>query len=471
MSTHVLGGTGLSPTPSSHSSSTSNTTERSFADLGALPATLISLTRIGIEHPFPIQTLCLPLALAGVDLIGQARTGTGKTLAFGVPIVQGIDHDEPNVQALVVVPTRELCLQVAGDLEAAGRDTGVRVVSVVGGRPLGPQIVALSEGAQVVVGTPGRLLDHLRQRNLDLSGVRLLVLDEADEMLDLGFLPDVETIIRATPEHRQTMLFSATMPAAVVALARRYAKRPTFLHAEAGQDATVPATKQYFFQVHPLDRFQVLCRMLDAPGRDRVAVFRRTKRGVDRTIKGLLEVGYKAGALHGDLPQVTREKIMRAFRKGKLDVLVCTNVAARGLDIAGLSHVINYDTPEDERAYVHRIGRTGRAGAAGVAITFVAWNEAATADLIRQHLGLAGEPIPEVYSTSQMLVDLFDLPTVEEAAAKRAASHPAAAKAKVTAGASGDEDTQGTRKSGSRRRRRRRLAGPRTDASTAAAAG
>src|SRR6266498_4537226 len=245
MSTHVLGGTGLSPTPSSHSSSTSNTTERSFADLGATPTTLTSLARIGVEHPFPIQTLCLPLALAGVDLIGQARTGTGKTLAFGVPIVQGIDHDEPNVQALVVVPTRELCLQVAGDLEAAGRDTGVRVVSVVGGRPLGPQIVALSEGAQVVVGTPGRLLDHLRQRNLDLSGVRLLVLDEADEMLDLGFLPDVETIIRATPEHRQTMLFSATMPAAVVALARRYAKRPTFLHAEAGQDATVPATKQY----------------------------------------------------------------------------------------------------------------------------------------------------------------------------------------------------------------------------------
>jgi superfamily II DNA/RNA helicase len=445
--------------------------ERSFADLGVAPTTLTSLARIGIEHPFPIQTLCLPLALAGVDLIGQARTGTGKTLAFGVPIVQGIDLDEPNVQALVVVPTRELCLQVAGDLEAAGRDAGVRVVSVVGGRPLGPQIVALSEGAQVVVGTPGRLLDHLRQRNLDLSGVRILVLDEADEMLDLGFLPDVEAIIRATPEHRQTMLFSATMPAAVVALARRYAKRPTFLHAEAGQDATVPATKQYFFGVHPLDRFQVLCRILDAPGRDRVAVFRRTKRGVDRTIKGLLEVGYKAGALHGDLPQVTRERIMRAFRKGKLDVLVCTDVAARGLDIAGLSHVINYDTPEDERAYIHRIGRTGRAGAAGVAVTFVAWNEADQAALIRRRLDLDGEPIPEVYSTSQLLVDMFDLPSKEEAAASRLSEArrerpPAADAAPVQRAA---------KPAATRRRRRRRVTSPkpatRPSSSPSAAAG
>jgi superfamily II DNA/RNA helicase len=273
----------------------------------------------------------------------------------------------------------------------------------------------------------------------------------------------VEAIIDATPQHRQTMLFSATMPKEVVALARRYSKQPTFVHAEPeGEQSTVPATKQYFFQVHPLNRFEVLCRLLDAPDRDRVAVFRRTKRGVERTIQGLVDRGYKAGSLHGDLPQAVRERVMRSFRKGKLDVLVCTDVAARGLDIAGLSHVINYDTPEDERAYVHRIGRTGRAGAAGVAITFAAWNERATAEAIREHLDLRAEPMHEVYSTSQLLVDMFGLPTVEEAAASRAAARGAQVAA--------SESHADKRRSGSRRRRRRRIAGPRPEAPSTAPA-
>jgi superfamily II DNA/RNA helicase len=434
----------------------SPTTERSFADLGVTPTTLMSLARVGIDHPFPIQALCLPLALAGVDLIGQARTGTGKTLAFGIPIVQEIDPREAAVQALVIVPTRELCLQVAGDVETAGRDAAARAVVIVGGRPIGPQIVALNEGAQVVVGTPGRLLDHLRSGTLDLSAVRILVVDEADELLDLGFLPDVEAIIQATPAHRQTMLFSATMPKAVVALARRYARQPTFVHAEAGDQVTVPATKQHFLQVHPLNRFEVLCRILDAPGRDLAAVFRRTKRGVERTIQGLLERGYKAGALHGDLPQVSRERVMRAFRKGKLDVLVCTDVAARGLDIAGLSHVINYDTPEDDRAYVHRIGRTGRAGAAGVAITFVAWNEMAQAEQIRQHLDLTDLPLQEVYSTSPLLAELFELPPPEEAAARREAERAVPAKDRQHDAEQAKPAAR--RRAGARRRRRRKLA-------------
>jgi superfamily II DNA/RNA helicase len=461
----------LSLSKSSNSKAVGTVVERSFADLGALPATLTALARIGIEHPFPIQTLCLPLALAGVDLIGQARTGTGKTLAFGIPIVQEVDPSEPVVQALIVVPTRELCLQVAADVEKAGHDAGIRVAAIVGGRPLGPQIVDLNEGAAVVVGTPGRLLDHLRQGSMQLDSLRILVLDEADEMLDLGFLPDVEAIIDATPEHRQTMLFSATMPKEVVALARRYSKQPTFVHAEPeGEGTTVPATKQYFFQVHPLNRFEVLCRLLDAPDRDRVAVFRRTKRGVERTIQGLVDRGYKAGALHGDLPQVVRERVMRSFRKGKLDVLVCTDVAARGLDIAGLSHVINYDTPEDERAYVHRIGRTGRAGAAGVAITFAAWNETATAEAIREHLDLRAEPMHEVYSTSQLLVDMFGLPTVEAAAASRAAARAGQSAVGESHAEENGAAAPSTRRSGSRRRRRRRIAGPRPEAPSTAPA-
>jgi superfamily II DNA/RNA helicase len=401
------------------------TTEKSFADLGVTERTIGSLARVGIQDPFPIQTLCLPLALSGGDLIGQARTGTGKTLAFGVPIAQAVASDVRAVQALVVVPTRELCLQVAGDIETAGRDAGIQAVPIVGGRPIGPQITALAKGAQVVVGTPGRLLDHLRQGTLNLKQVTIVVLDEADEMLDLGFLPDVETVLNHTPSERQTMLFSATMPKAVIALARRYMRQPTFVHAEPEEPDLVPATKQHFFQVHPLDRFEVLCRLLDTPARERVAVFRRTKRGVDRTIEGLRERGYNAGALHGDLPQHAREKVMAQFRTGKLDVMVATDVAARGLDIAGLSHVINYDTPEDDKAYLHRIGRTGRAGAAGVAITFVAWNEIDNADLIRRRLSLTDLPLEEVYSTSPKLVDLFGLPTAAEAAAKRGAGRSA----------------------------------------------
>jgi superfamily II DNA/RNA helicase len=363
------------------------------------------------------------------------------------------------------VPTRELCLQVADDIATAGREAGIRVTPIVGGRPIGPQIVALNEGSHVVVGTPGRLLDHLRQRTMDLSKLQIVVLDEADEMLDLGFLPDVEAILRATPDHRQSMLFSATMPKEVIGLARRYMRQPTFVHAESDQELLVPATKQYFFQVHPLNRFQVLTRILDTPGRERVAVFRRTKRGVDRTITGLRELGYKAGALHGDMQQAIRERVMAQFRKGKLDVLVCTDVAARGLDIAGLSHVVNYDTPEDDKAYIHRIGRTGRAGAAGLAVTFVAWNELDTADLIRRRLELTDEPVHEVYSTSPLLSELFDLPSVQEAAAARAAAAPAKAE-KAEPPAEEDPARRRSRSAARRRRRRRVPASDRPSAAT-----
>ena len=333
-------------------------TEHSFADLGATPATLTSLARVGIEHPFPIQTLCLPLALAGVDLIGQARTGTGKTLAFGIPIVQEVEP-AAKVQALVLVPTRELC-------PGGGRHRHRRPCAPASARSRSsastPSDRRPQRGRPGRGRHPGRVLDHLRQGHLKLDKVRILVVDEADEMLDPRFLPTWRRSSRPRPSTGRRCCSRRPCPRRWSPWPGGAPRRPTFVHAEPeGSHATVPA-RQLFFQVHPLNRFQVLCRILDAPDRDRVAVF-RTKRGVDRTIKGLLEEGYRAGALHGDMPQVVREKVMRSFRKGKLDVLVCTDVASRGLDIASLSHVINYDTPEDDRAYVHRIGRTGRAGA------------------------------------------------------------------------------------------------------------
>lgn len=396
-------------------------TEPSFADLGVESSIVSVLERAGVHAPFPVQALTLPITLRGGDLIGQARTGTGKTLAFSLPIVQTAT-EEPVVQALVLVPTRELCIQVTGDLALAASGRPLRVLAVYGGRPIAAQITALRNGAQIVVGTPGRILDHLRQGTLDLSHLRVAVLDEADQMLDLGFLPDVEAILKATPVTRQSMLFSATMPKEVMALSRRYLRQPTFVHAEAGVGPLVPETTQHFFQVHYMDRFEVLCRLLDMPGRERVAVFRRTKRGVDRTIQSLTERGYRAGAFHGDLPQHVREKVLTSFRKGTIDVLVATDVAARGLDIDGVSHVINYDTPTDERAFTHRTGRTGRAGAAGVAITFVTWNELATARSILAALGMSDE-IEEVFSTSPLLIERFGLPTKAVAtAARRAAS-------------------------------------------------
>ncbi|MFL6267417.1 MAG: DEAD/DEAH box helicase, partial [Actinomycetes bacterium] len=379
-------------------------TEHSFADLGATPTTLTSLARVGIEHPFPIQTLCLPLALAGVDLIGQARTGTGKTLAFGIPIVQEVDPDLAEVQALVLVPTRELCLQVAGDIDTAGRDAGVRAVAIVGGRPLGPQIVALNEGAQVVVGTPGRVLDHLRQRHLKLDKLRILVVDEADEMLDLGFLPDIERILAMVPEKRQTMLFSATMPGPIVTLSRSFMTQPTHIRAHGNDEgSTVPQTTQFVYRAHNLDKPELLSRVLQSRDRGLVMVFCRTKRTAQKVADELVERGFAAAAVHGDLGQGAREQALRAFRSGKVDVLVATDVAARGIDVEAVTHVVNYSCPEDDNTYVHRIGRTGRAGASGIAITFVDWPDVARWKMINKTLDLPFDVPQETYSTSEHL--------------------------------------------------------------------
>jgi superfamily II DNA/RNA helicase len=378
-----------------------------------LPEICDALDRAGITTPFAIQEMTLSVALLGTDLIGQARTGTGKTLAFGIPILQrSVAPKDPDYaeipqgkpQALVVAPTRELALQVSSDLALAGKDRGLRVLTVYGGVGYEPQLDALKDGVDIVVGTPGRLIDLADRRALDLSHVHALVLDEADEMLDLGFLPDVEKILSKTPETRQTMLFSATMPAAIVALARRHMRHPMNIRAESSYDTTmVPATAQFIYLAHDLDKPEMIGRILQAEDAGKMIVFTRTKRQAQRIADDLEERGFKTSALHGDMAQVAREKALTRFREDKLQVLVATDVAARGIDVAGVTHVINYTCPEDDKTYVHRIGRTGRAGASGIAITFVDWADIHRWKLINKALDLPFDEPVETYSTSEHL--------------------------------------------------------------------
>ncbi|WP_405006046.1 DEAD/DEAH box helicase [Kitasatospora purpeofusca] len=395
-----------------------------FRDLGILPETAEALESVGIVHPFPIQEMTLPVALTGHDVIGQAKTGTGKTLGFGLPLIERVivraDVDAGRAteeqlteapQALIVVPTRELCTQVTNDLQTAGKVRDVRVLAVYGGRAYEPQVEALRKGVDIVVGTPGRLLDLAGQKKMDLSKVRSLVLDEADEMLDLGFLPDVEKIITMLPAKRQTLLFSATMPGQVISLARRYMSQPTHIRAAAPDDtgATVANTEQHIFRAHSLDKVETVSRILQADGRGLAMIFCRTKRTAADVADQLTQRGFAAGAVHGDLGQGAREQALRAFRNGKVDVLVCTDVAARGIDVEGVTHVINYQCPEDEKTYLHRIGRTGRAGASGTAVTLVDWDDIPRWQLINKALELSFNEPEETYSTSPHLYELLKI--------------------------------------------------------------
>jgi superfamily II DNA/RNA helicase len=370
------------------------------------------LEAAGIFTTFPIQALTLPLALRGQDIIGQARTGTGKTLAFGVPLLQMIgDGPSGAPKALVVVPTRELAIQVADDLRIAAVNLPARILTVYGGRAYEPQIDALTAGVDIVVGTPGRLLDLVERGHLKLGKIQALVLDEADKMLDLGFLPDVERIVRRTPDSRQTMLFSATMPGDVVTLARRHMRQPTNIRAE-GQDAPTPPpnTRQHVFRAHQMDKIEVLARVLQARDRGLTMVFCQTKRAADQVATALETRGFAVATVHGDLGQGQRERALRAFRSGKVDVLTATEVAARGLDVDDVTHVVNYECPDDDMTYVHRIGRTGRAGRAGVAVTFVDWRDMHRWKTINDALKL-GKPEPEeTYSTSEHLYTQLDIP-------------------------------------------------------------
>jgi len=384
-----------------------------FADLGINPVAVAALAAQGIFHPFPIQEQAIPIALKGTDLIGQARTGTGKTLAFGLPILEHLTLPAPNPlpQALVVCPTRELALQVAGDIQVASAGMGVRVVTVYGGVPYEGQLDQLTHGVDIVVGTPGRLIDLMNRGNLRLKAVSVLVLDEADEMLDLGFLPDVEKLILATPADRQTMLFSATMPAAIVSLARTYLNQPINIRAETGDEAqTVPETTQFVYQAHDLDKPAILGKLLETADANKVMVFCATKRSVQRLADELTDRGFKAVCIHGDLSQVVREKSLAKFRAGKAQAIVCTDVAARGIDIDWVTHVVNYDCPDDDKTYLHRIGRTGRAGRTGIAVTFVDWADIPRWKMIDAALDL-GFPDPlEAYSTTAQLLEELGIP-------------------------------------------------------------
>nr|WP_253945136.1 DEAD/DEAH box helicase [Nocardioides sp. zg-DK7169] len=364
--------------------------------------------------------MTLSVALMGTDLIGQARTGTGKTLAFGIPVMQRsiapsdpayADLPQGKPQALIVAPTRELALQVSSDLHLASKDIGLRVLTVYGGVGYDTQLEALEAGVDIVVGTPGRLIDLANRKALDLSHVHALVLDEADEMLDLGFLPDVERLLSMTPETRQTMLFSATMPSAIVALARTHMRHPMNIRAESSyENATVPTTAQFIYQAHDLDKTEMIGRILQAEDVEKIVVFTRTKRQAQRVADDLTERGFKASPLHGDMAQVAREKAMTKFREDKIQVLVATDVAARGIDVRGVSHVINYTCPEDDKTYVHRIGRTGRAGASGIAVTFVDWADLHRWKMINKALDLPFDSPLETYSTSEHFLHDMGVP-------------------------------------------------------------
>lgn len=342
----------------------------SFQGIQIDPLIITALSNMGFEEPTPIQEMTIPIAMMGRDVIGLAQTGTGKTAAYGVPLIDKCQTDIERVQGLVIVPTRELAMQVAEELNKIGSQKKIRSLPVYGGQEMERQIRALKNRPQIIVGTPGRLMDHLRRRTIRLDRISMLVLDEADEMLNMGFKDDIEEILRQAPKQRQNLLFSATMPLHTQNLAREFMQNPEMVHIDP-RAVTVVNTEQQYMEVPELRKLDVLCRLLDLQNPDLAIVFGRTKRRVDEIAEALSKMGYSADGIHGDLTQSQRDTVMRKFKDGTIDILVATDVAARGLDISGVTHIYNFDIPQDAEGYVHRIGRTGRAGETGLAITFV----------------------------------------------------------------------------------------------------
>src|SRR3954469_631829 len=417
-----------------------------------------ALAAKGTIEPFPIQSQTIPLALDGQDIIGQAKTGTGKTFGFGLPLIQALGlNPEPGVQALVVVPTRELCVQVAEDLTLAAANRATQIVAIYGGKAYEGQVEQLKAGAQIVVGTPGRLLDLAGQRLLSLKNVKVMVLDEADKMLDLGFLPDVEKLFAQTEPTRHTMLFSATMPGPVVALARRFMNKPIHIRATDPDEGLTQANiKHVIYRAHSLDKDEVVARILQAEGRGRTVIFTRTKRAAAKLVEELNDRGFNAAAVHGDLSQEQRERAMNAFRAGKKDVLIATDVAARGIDVDDVTHVINHTLPEDADAYLHRAGRTGRAGKTGIAVTFVDWDDLHKWALIDRALEF-GKPEPvETYSSSPHLYEELGIP----AGAKGRIGAPRPAEPERAAESRDEGSAPGATGTRTRTRRRTGASGP-----------
>lgn len=371
-----------------------------FQDLGISPATLKSVKKMGFEEATPIQAETIPLSLANKDLIGQAQTGTGKTAAFGIPLVEKIEKEKDFVQGIIIAPTRELAIQVSEELYKIGQGKRIGVLAIYGGQDIGRQIRALKNRPHIIVGTPGRILDHINRKTLRLDNVHTVILDEADEMLNMGFIEDIESILAQTPAERQTLLFSATMPAPIQRMAEKFMKDPQIVRVKA-REMTVPLIEQYYLEVQEKTKFDVLTRLLDIQSPELAIIFGRTKRRVDELAEALNVRGYTAEGIHGDLSQAKRLSVLRKFKEGSIDVLVATDVAARGLDISGVTHVYNFDIPQDPESYVHRVGRTGRAGKTGMALTFVTPRE-------KSYLSV-------VEKTTNRRMEKMKTPTIDEA--------------------------------------------------------
>jgi ATP-dependent RNA helicase DeaD len=383
-------------------------TLQAFREMGLSPAVVKALEDMGFEEPTPIQARTVPIIMAGRDLVGQAQTGTGKTAAFGIPIIEQIDHRQRKPQALVLTPTRELAIQVAEEITRIGRHTALRVVPIYGGQSYDRQIRALEHGAQVVIGTPGRVIDHIRRGTLHLDHVKIVVLDEADEMLDMGFIEDVEFILEQVPPDRQTLLFSATVPDPIARLAEKYLRHPEHVSVNP-ERVTVPQIEQWYYEVREHEKVDALSRILDIEEAERTIIFCRTKRRVDELTEALQARGYSAEALHGDLNQTQRLRVMKRFREGASEILVATDVAARGLDIENVTHVVNYDLPQDPEGYVHRIGRTGRAGKSGTAITLILPKEFRQLRMMERVLRIrvTRRPVPTVADVAEKQRELL----------------------------------------------------------------